>query len=90
MIIIIHLCDLCFINYSVKYEGHEITIWWANIIEDKGLFLVILDDELEDDDEEEVKKLPAPKYTNPYYNDYWAEVYGYDDYDYDDNYYRRT
>ena len=78
--------------YAVRYEGHDITIWWANIIEDKGLYLVILDDALEDDDDDDegIKKLPAPKYTNPYYNEYWSEVYGYDDYDYDDNYYRRT
>lgn len=74
--------------YSVIYEGHEITLWWANVIEDKGLFLVVLD---EDYEEEEQKLLPAPKYTNPYYDDdYWREVYGYDDYDYDDRYYQRT
>ena len=75
--------------YSASYEGHSVTLWWANIIEDRGLFLVVLDDELEDEDDDDIKKLPAPKYTNPYYNDYWDEVYGYD-YDYDDRYYRRT
>lgn len=75
--------------YKVICKDTEITIWWASIIEDVGLFLVILDDELLDDEDEdddyEVKKLPAPKYYpwNDYYNDY------YDDYDYDDRYYRR-
>ncbi len=79
--------------YSIIYEGHEITLWWANIIEDRGLFLVVIDEDYEDedeDDDEDVKKLlPAPKYTNPYY-DYWDDVYGYDSYDYDDRYYQRT
>lgn len=75
--------------YSVIYEGNEITLWWANVIEDKGLFLVVLDEDYEE--EEEQKLLPAPKYANPYYDDdYWREVYGYDDYDYDDRYYQRT
>ena len=74
--------------YSVIYEGHEITLWWANIIEDRGLFLVIIDEDYEDE-EEEKKLLPAPRYTNPYY-DYWDDAYGYDDYDYDDRYYQRT
>lgn len=77
--------------YSIIYEGHETTLWWANIIEDRGLFLVVIDEDYEDeDDDEDVKKLlPAPKYTNPYY-DYWDDVYGYDSYDYDDRYYQRT
>lgn len=77
--------------YSVIYEGNEITLWWANVIEDKGLFLVVLDEDYEEEEEEEQKLLPAPKYANPYYDDdYWREVYGYDDYDYDDRYYQRT
>jgi len=76
--------------YSVIYEGNEITLWWANVIEDKGLFLVVLDEDYEEEEEEQ-KLLPAPKYANPYYDDdYWREVYGYDDYDYDDRYYQRT
>lgn len=79
--------------YSIIYEGHETTLWWANIIEDRGLFLVVIDEDYEDEDEDDdegVKKLlPAPKYTNPYY-DYWDDVYGYDSYDYDDRYYQRT
>lgn len=74
--------------YEAVCKDTKITIWWASIIEDAGLFLVVLDDELledDEDDDEEVKKLPAPKYYpwNDYYNDY------YDDYDYDDRYYRR-
>ena len=76
--------------YSVIFEGKETTLWWASIIEDRGLFLVVIDEDYEDDEEEEVKKLlPAPKYTDPY-SEYWDDIYGYDGYDYDDRYYQRT
>ena len=78
--------------YQIEYADETITLWWPTIIENRGLFLVILTDE-DEEDEEEIKKLPAPKYpyANPYddYDDYgWGSYY--DDYDYDDRYYRRT
>lgn len=77
--------------YSVIWKDKEETIWWANIIENRGMFLAIIDEDLEE--EEEVKKLPAPRYPyNENLRDYYDELWGgyYDDYDYDDRYYSRT
>lgn len=86
--------DKLFTNdvYKVVWKEEEISVWWAFVIEDAGLFLVILDDELiweDEDEEEDVKKLPAPRdYAG--YDDLYPWGGYYDDYDYDDRYYRRT
>lgn len=77
--------------YQIVWKEEEISIWWAFVIEDVGLFLAIIDDELyeDDDDEEDVKSLPAPRDYADYDDLYpWRDYY--DDYDYDDRYYRRT
>ena len=77
--------------YQIVWKEEEISIWWAFVIEDVGLFLAIIDDELyeDDDDEEDVKSLPAPRDYAGYDDLYpWRDYY--DDYDYDDRYYRRT
>ena len=81
--------------YSVIYNDKEIHIWWADIIENRGLFLAILDEDMIDIDlDDDVKKLPAPKYTYPYddnddddYDDYWDRYYN--GYNYRDDYYKR-
>lgn len=78
--------------YQVIWKTEEISVWWAFVIEDVGLFLAIIDDELlweDEDDEEDVKRLPAPRDYAGYDDLYpWGSYY--DDYDYDDRYYRRT
>lgn len=88
--------------HSVLYKGEDpLLLWFAELVRDKGFFIVCIDDDLEDDDDEENLLLPAPrkplqKFDD--YDDYLEEVYGgnypwgsaYDDYDYDDRYYRRT
>lgn len=78
--------------YQVIWKTEEISVWWAFVIEDVGLFLAIIDDELlweDEDDEEDVKQLPAPRDYAGYDDLYpWGSYY--DDYDYDDRYYRRT
>lgn len=78
--------------YQIAWKEEEISIWWAFVIENVGLFLAIIDDELlweDEDDEEDVKKLPAPRDYAGYDDLYpWGSYY--DDYDYDDRYYRRT
>ena len=77
--------------YKIVWKAEEISVWWAFVIEEAGLFLVILDDELlwEDEEEEEQKLLPSPREYAGYDDLYpWGNYY--DDYDYDDRYYRRT
>lgn len=77
--------------YQIVWKEEEISVWWAFVIENVGLFLAIIDDELWEDDEEEedVKALPAPRDYAGYDDLYpWGNYY--DDYDYDDRYYRRT
>ena len=87
-------CDKLFTRdiYQIVWKEEEISIWWAFVIENAGLFLAIIDDELlweDEDDEEDVKKLPAPRDYAGYDDLYpWGSYY--DDYDYDDRYYRRT
>lgn len=79
--------------FKIVWKTEEISVWWAFVIEEAGLFLVVLDDELlwedEEEDDEDVKKLPAPRDYAGYDDLYpWGNYY--DDYDYDDRYYRRT
>ena len=77
--------------YKIVWKAEEISVWWAFVIENAGLFLVILDDELlwEDEEEEEQKLLPSPREYAGYDDLYpWGNYY--DDYDYDDRYYKRT
>lgn len=84
--------DKLFTNdvYKIIWKTEEISVWWAFVIEDVGLFLVVLDDELAwEEEEEDVKQLPAPRDYAGYDDLYpWGNYY--DDYDYDDRYYRRT
>lgn len=84
--------DKLFTNdvYKIIWKTEEISVWWAFVIEDVGLFLIVLDDELAwEEEEEDVKQLPAPRDYAGYDDLYpWGNYY--DDYDYDDRYYRRT
>lgn len=87
--------DKLFTNdvYKIVWKTEEISVWWAYVIAEVGLFLAIIDDELlwddEEDDEEDVKQLPAPRdYAG--YDDLYPWGGYYDNYDYDDRYYRRT
>lgn len=81
--------------HSIQYKDLDVVLWWQTIIEERGMFLVVLDaDLLEDEDEDDEKKTTIP-YKSPYrgseyWGNYYDDVYGYDDYDYDDRYYRRT
>lgn len=75
--------------YSAFYKDKSYTIWWGTIVEDTGLFLVVLDEELAEDEDDayESSRYPLSRYYG--YDDYdWGSPY--DDYDYDDRYYRRT
>lgn len=73
--------------HSVVYKDNDVTIWWATIIDEAGLFLVVLDEDLEDT--EPAKSLYDDADYRYRYDDYpWGDYY--DDYDYSDYYYRRT
>lgn len=73
--------------HSACFKDTEITIWWATIIDEAGLFLVVLDEDLEDD--EPAKSLYNDANYRYMYDDYpWGDYY--DDYDYSDYYYKRT
>lgn len=65
--------------YSAVYKEEEITLWWASIIEDQGLFLVILDETEDDENDDEPANSLYP----------WGDIYDDDDYDYRDDYYKR-
>ena len=81
---------------AVKCKSDETkTIWWPNIIKDKGFSIIIIDEDLDDDDDEQ-KLLPCHSSADDdkikdYYRDVWGR-WGYDDddYDYGDYYFRRT
>lgn len=73
--------------HSASYKDTDVTIWWATIIDEAGLFLVVLDEDLEDT--EPAKNLYDDADYRYRYDDYpWGDYY--DDYDYSDYYYRRT
>lgn len=70
--------------HTIKFKDHEISPWWANIIEERGLFVVIMMDdwdEYEDYEETHYPLVPTP-YRNEALRDYYDEIWG----DYYDSY----
>lgn len=68
--------------YSAKFQNKETTLWWQSILEESGLYVVVLDESLDDKNDDEDEDTETAKYL-----DYpWGS---YDDYDYGDDYYKR-
>lgn len=66
--------------YGVRYKDDEVVFWWPILLEESGLYIVILDEtKIDEDDEEDTE-------TAKYLNYPWGS---YDDYDYGDDYYKR-
>lgn len=66
--------------YGAKYKENDIVFWWPILLEESGLYIIVLDEDLDEDDEDEDTE------TAKYLNYPWGS---YDDYDYRDDYYRR-
>ena len=64
--------------YKIVFKDKEITTWWAEIIKERGLFVVILKDEW-DEEEEESPIYPLTSYHSEaerqYYRDMWEDYY---------------
>lgn len=61
--------------YGLQYGDNEpLVVWWGGLIEHKGHFVVILD---EDNEDEEEDKTPVNSGYKRYYSDWWDEYYDY-------------
>ncbi len=66
--------------YSASFGNKETTLWWQTILEESGLYIVVLDESLNEDDDDDDTE------TAKYLDYPWGS---YDDYDYSDDYYKR-
>lgn len=64
--------------YTIKFKDHDISPWWANIIEERGLFVILLKDDWDDEDEdyEEMRYPLSLPYHNDRLRDYYDDVWG--------------